>query len=161
GGAPTRACEHTVREWVPRGAPPRASCAMHEKVAIDVRNGLRAGKGCPRAFVAERSFERFEGPFAAWSAGAGRSAAPTQFSPLCPGEMDASGALRIGYPRDGARFLLDPDRPRALQTLAVRVEAPAGAPGVRLRVDGRVVASAAAPYVMHWQLAPGEHEIVA
>jgi penicillin-binding protein 1C len=161
GGAPTRACAHTVREWVPRGAAGRASCTMHERVAIDVRNGLRAGPGCPRAFVEEKGFERFGGAFAAWAAGAGRATAPAQFSPLCPGDASAAGTLRIGYPHDGARFLIDPDRPRAQQTLAVRVEAPAGAPAVRLRVDGRVVASTTAPYVVDWPLAPGEHELVA
>jgi hypothetical protein len=134
---------------------------MHEQVAIDTRNGLRAGPGCPRAYVEEKRFERFQGSFAAWAAGAQRPVAPSGFSPLCPGDARVAGALSIGYPHDGARFVIDPERPRALQTVAVRVEAPRGAPSVRLRVDGRVVASAGTPYVVRWELTPGVHEIVA
>ncbi len=161
GGARTHTCGHAVREWVAREAAPPAPCAMHERVAIDTRNGLRAGPSCPRAFVEERAFERFEGTFVAWAAGAHRPTAPGRFSPLCPGDVAQGGRLRIGYPHDGARFLLDPDRPRAQQTIAIRIEAPSVAPHVQLRIDGQTIASAGSPYVVRWELSQGAHEIVA
>ncbi len=164
GGAPTRACAgHVVKEWLPAGAPLRNACTMHEIVDVDARNGLRAGVGCPSEHVVRRAFERFDGPYAAWAAGAHRTTAPDAFSPLCPAKGGASSApLRIGYPRDGARFLLDPGRPRAQQIVSVRVEAPDGAAGlVALKVDGRVVARAPSPYVVGWTLEPGAHEMIA
>ena len=57
--------------------------------------------------------------------------------------------------------MIDPDRPRGQQTLAVRVEAPAGASAVDLKVDGRVVAHVASPFVVRWELERGAHELVA
>jgi penicillin-binding protein 1C len=163
GGAPTPACAgHVITEWLPAGAP-RAACAMHEHVLVDARNGLRAGPGCPAEHVTRRAFERYDEPFVAWAAAAGRGVAPEVFSPLCPsaGATAAAGGLRIGYPRDGARFLLDPDRPTADQRLSVRVEAPGASGLVALKVDGRVVARAPSPYVVGWPLARGSHEMIA
>jgi penicillin-binding protein 1C len=165
GGARTAACPHGAHEHISRklGAPP--ACTMHERVAIDRRNGLRAGPGCPRQFVDELAFERFDGPYAAWAKGARRDTAPPDFSPLCPARGDAHephvGAVRVGWPHDGARFAFDPDRPRSQQTLAVRMDAPNGSRRVELFVDGRAVGAAAAPYVVRWELARGEHVLVA
>ena len=163
GGAPTHACHgHVVKEWLPRGAPSRSACTMHEAVNVDVRNGLRAGPGCAMEHVGRRTFERYDGPLAAWAAAAHRPTVPDAFSPLCPAaSVAASGQLRIGYPHDGTRFLLDPDRPVAAQVVSVRVEAPGAAGLVALRVDGRVVARAPSPYVVGWPLEKGQHEMVA
>jgi penicillin-binding protein 1C len=165
GALATKACGHVVHEWLSQGnANELRTCAMHEHVAVDARNGLRAGRGCSSAFVVERTFERFDAPFAAWAAGARRDVAPDAFSPWCPATRDdvAKGdALRIGYPRDGARFLLDPDRTRAQQALAIRVDAPRGVERVDVRVDGRVVARVGAPFVASWAIVPGEHVLTA
>jgi penicillin-binding protein 1C len=163
GHARTEACPHGVYEWLPRERSLPEACTMHEHVMIDRRNGLLAGPRCPRAFVEERTFEVYPPSFAAWSRGAGRELAPEGSSPLCgPGAPRVGhGELRVGYPEDGARFVLDPDRARALQQVQFRVEAPAGASEVRLRVDGRAAAQLPFPYVTSFPLAPGEHVILA
>jgi len=181
GARATHDCGHSVDEWIPMAKLGELrTCAMHERVAIDLRNGLRAGRACPSAFVVERSFERFAAPFVAWAAAARRNVAPDAFSPLCPATHDdrlegrecrgaicasadarGGGALRIGYPRDGARFLVDPARARADQALAIRVDAPPGATSVDVRVDGRVVARVASPFVAYWPIAPGAHVVTA
>jgi penicillin-binding protein 1C len=174
GGRPTAACGHSVREWMrPEAATRLAPCAMHAAIAIDERNGLRAGPSCPAAFVATRTFERYDPTLTAWATAAGRPTAPAAFSPLCPGvgaaSLGASGtrpddiaaSMRIGWPRDGARFVLDPDRERAGQMLLVRVEAPANIEQVELRVDGRTAGRARAPFVVPWPLERGEHVMVA
>jgi len=162
GGAPGPGCTHVVHEWVPRSRARLPACTMHEQVAVDRRNGLRAGPGCPRAFVEERVFERFDAHYQAWAREAGRVSAPEAFSPLCGGDVRMSGAeVRIGYPHDGARFVLEPDRPLTQQTIAVRVEAPSAAARVDVRVDGRVASSGPSPYVAQWQLSPGAHVLVA
>jgi len=124
---------------------------MHERVAIDKRNQLLAGPSCPAKFVEVKSFERFDGELAVWAKGAHRSTAPAQFSPLCPGK--APGAIQIGYPADGTRFVIDPGVPSNFQTLDVRIGAPAGA-DAKLFIDGK-------PAPIRWKLAPGTHVLVA
>jgi penicillin-binding protein 1C len=164
GERPTHACPHAVREWMTRGAADSlAPCVMHETVRVDRRNGLRAGPTCSPAFVVERTFERYDEETRTWAAGAGRAAAPERFSPLCPGVPERVGApsLRIGWPGDGAEFVLDPDRPSAQQQLSVRVDAPLGIGRVDLLVDGRRVARVGSPFVARWTLTEGEHVLVA
>jgi penicillin-binding protein 1C len=168
GEAPTRACPHVLREKVPHGTH-LERCTMHERVAIDRRDGLRAGPSCPPGEVAMRTFERFDPPFAAWARAAGRDMAPSAYSPRCPaatGQDDRGrvplAPLAIVYPRDGARFLYDPGRAPGTQGAMVRIDAPAPTARVALRVDGRVVQEArGGPFVFDWPLAPGEHVLMA
>jgi penicillin-binding protein 1C len=163
GGAPTAACRHRVFELIPEGHA-LAPCDIHEHVRVDTRNGLRAGPGCPATFTEERIVERHDARYAAWAAASGREIARDEFSPLCPGTRVATSdprALRVGYPLDGTRFAIDPDRPRALQSVAVRIEPPSGVREVAFRVDGRVMSRTVAPFVAHWELSPGVHTLQA
>lgn len=165
GGLPTAACPHAVREWMTPGARAAlAPCTLHEVVAIDRRNGFRAGPDCPASVVAEHGFERYEGPLRSWAATTGRPTAPLRFSPLCAGRpigpSDPKG-LRILWPQDGARFVHEPGRPGTLEQLFVRVDSSADAGHVALDVDGRTVARAGAPFVIPWALVAGEHTFVA
>jgi penicillin-binding protein 1C len=168
GGRPTAACPHSVHEWMTREARAAlAACPLHETVRVDRRNGLRAGPGCSAGDVVERRFERYEGDLRAWAAAAGRATAPEAFSPLCPGprapggEGHSGGAVRIGWPVEGAAFVIDPERPRSQQQVAVRIDAGAGVRRVDLVVDGRPVARVGPPFVASWTLAPGDHVLVA
>jgi penicillin-binding protein 1C len=160
GGIATSACPHSVYEWLPEGdadhAPP---CAVHERVRIDVRNGLRAGPGCEASVTEERVFERWPPPYEAWAAASRRPLSP-ESSPACPIDAIGSGAaedpagVRIEYPFDGARFVIDPDRPATLQLLAIRV-APEDA-SLQIWVDG-----APLPASRSWQLVAGSHTVTA
>ncbi|MEO6418941.1 MAG: penicillin-binding transpeptidase domain-containing protein, partial [Polyangiaceae bacterium] len=163
GLARTKACPHGIHEWLPRERAAPEACTMHEHVAIDRRNGLRAGPTCSHGDVEDRSFEVYPPRFSSWAQGAERELAPEQSSPLCAAGPSRGGqtGLRVGYPEDGARFVLDPDRARSLQKVQLRVEAPPGASEVRLRVDGRIAASVAFPFVASWPLSVGEHVIIA
>jgi penicillin-binding protein 1C len=170
GEAPGPACTHRVTEWMPRGdGAALPTCTLHERLRIDRRNGLRAGPRCAAAEVVERDVERYPPEYAGWAARAERPVGPADGSPLCPPEPleegtgggAAGGQLRIANVEDGARFAIDPDRPRELQTLEVRVLAPAGAGRVRLRVDGSVVGAEPSPFRFVWPLAEGEHVLVA
>jgi hypothetical protein len=135
---------------------------VHERVRVDTRSGLRAGPGCARAVTEERVFERWGAPYDAWAQRANRPNAPSDNSPNCPteepdvpaDEATTSAAPRITYPFDGARFVIDPERPSALQLLEIRVE-PDGR-DVEVRVDGVAVSNKRA-----WPLAPGAHTITA
>jgi penicillin-binding protein 1C len=165
GEAPGAGCTHRVSEWMPLDAADALpSCSFHERVRIDRRNGLRAGPGCGTEEATEEDFERYPPEYAEWAANADRPLAPSGGSPLCPPDdpPDVDGVgLRIANVEDGARFAIDSDRPRALQTLEVRVTAPRSAGRVRLRVDGTLVGSEPAPYRFTWPLAEGEHVLVA
>jgi penicillin-binding protein 1C len=162
GGAPGPGCKHVVSELVPTGRSV-APCEMHETVKVDVRNGLLATNGCPAQFVVERTFERFDGPFAAWAHEAKREGAPVETSPLCGGRIAArrrADALFIRYPRDGARFLVDPDRPRSAQAIPLKVDAPQSS-NVTVFVDGRLAGRSSAGSPVYWKLERGAHAIVA
>jgi penicillin-binding protein 1C len=157
------ACPHRVSEWVtPQARETLEACDMHERVRVDRRNGLRAGPGCPVAEVVERTFERYDEASLSWATTTGRPVAPDRFSPLCPGALArVTPSLRIGWPADGARFVLDPERARAQQRVTVRVEAPSEVDRVELLVDGRPVARVGAPFLASWVVEPGEHVLVA
>jgi len=158
GEIPTAACPHRIHEWLPEGhadhAPP---CAVHERVRIDTRNGLRAGPGCARSVTEERGFERWSAPYDAWATRTDRALAPVGSSPECPIEATEAtdpAALHVTYPLEGSRFVIDPDRPAALQLLDVRVQ-PDGA-AVEVRIDGILLTKARS-----WPLVAGEHVVVA
>ncbi len=160
GEIATSDCPHRIYEWLPEGdadhAPP---CGVHERVLVDVRNGLRAGPACARDETEVRTLERWRAPFEEWAAAAGRPVVPAASSPSCPADSDsitdeAPDALRIAYPFDGARFVIDPERPRPLQLLDVTV-APSS-PVADVRVDGVLL-----PVAHRWPLAPGAHTLVA
>jgi penicillin-binding protein 1C len=156
-------CPHRLSEWRPRGSD-ASPCSMHERVRIDRQTGLRAGPGCGAADVVERVFERFPPDFAAWATATGRLVAPTDWSPRCPG-VDVAASLgdapRIAYPISGARFVVDPDTPRALQRLEVELVVPPSMHEVILQVDGREFARVHAPFHVSWPIEEGTHELVA
>jgi hypothetical protein len=141
GGAPTAACPHATYEWIPAGAR-IDPCTMHESVA-------------------GASYERFPPEYAAWAKSAHRDVAPEALRARRDRDATDTGRLALAWPRDGARFLVDPGRPRGLQAVPLRVVAPGAVEQVVLRVDGHVVDRVGAPFVGRWTLAEGDHVIMA
>jgi penicillin-binding protein 1C len=164
GGLATADCPHRILEWVAPDAILEA-CSMHEHVRIARRDGLRAGPACSSSDVVERSFEQFPPEYLAWAEATGRSLSPRDFSPLCPDAARPSpsgdGVVRFLYPPEDARFVLDPERPLALQVLDVRLAVPEGTREVALLVDGEVVDRVRSPFIANWPLAPGSHTLLA
>ncbi|MGK3984186.1 penicillin-binding protein 1C [Sorangium sp. So ce136] len=163
GMRPTAACPHRRRELLPRGdAAAIAPCDMHEAVRIDRRNGLRAG-ACPDAAVEERVFERYDAELTAWARAAGRPLAPDEASPLCgalPGRDGVSGAaapVRVAYPPDGARFVLDPSV-NSLQAIRLRADVTPGVRRARFVLDGRPI-EVGPPFALDWPLVAGAHRL--
>ncbi|WP_437594685.1 penicillin-binding protein 1C [Sorangium sp. So ce1000] len=166
GMRPTAACPHRRRELLPRGdAAALSPCDMHEAVRIDRRNGLRAG-ACPDAAVEERVFERYDAELTAWARAAGRPVAPEAASPLCgalagldgaPGGPPAGARVRVAYPPDGARFVLDPSI-NSLQAIRLRADVPPGVARARFVLDGHPV-EIGPPFALDWPLVAGAHRL--
>ena len=164
GALPGHDCPHKVVEWMPRArAQALPTCSFHVRIAIDRRNGLRAGPGCDPSVVDQVPFELLPTEYDTWTERSGHPAPPRDYSPLCPGPRAPPGdaPLHIDAPRDGDAFVLDPDHPVDLQAIDVRVAAPAGSREVTVTVDGTPAATLAPPFVFAWHLSRGDHVLVA
>lgn len=159
GELPGEACPHRTRELFLAGSAPHATCGMHERVFVDAEQGGRALAGCPGAV--ERVAERYPAEFAAWATRAGRPLAPLTASPRCPAAREteaapAAGGLELESPRDGARYVIDPDRSR--QELVFSARAPHAA-NLRFVLNGREIARTGAPFRHVWALERGAHRL--
>jgi len=153
-------CPHArVEAFVP-GSEPVEPCPWHRPVAIDVRNGLRAGPTCPKATVVTRHLLDLPERYAGWARAQRLAVAPLRESPLCP-RPDAPAQVALLEPRPNARFLVDPEAPPDLSTIrfAARV-APADEP-VTFLVDGVPVATVGYPHEFRWPAARGAHVVSA
>ncbi|MCW5801536.1 MAG: penicillin-binding protein 1C, partial [Deltaproteobacteria bacterium] len=161
GKRPGPHCAHTRSVHVLDEHVPSEACDWHRDVAIDRRNGLRAGPGCPARFVEHRSLEVLPSLYAAWLASRGGDRAAA-YSPLCPASGLIAGTPVVTFPRPGEVFLVEPGYAAETQTVALTAELDPPAAGVTWLVDGRVVGSAAqAPYALPWQLRRGPHRVEA
>ena len=158
-------CPHAIFEFLPSNAAVPI-CQWHQTLAIDRRNGWLAGPGCASGNTVQKRFEILPPEYTAWALASGRALPPDRYSPDCPpsqgdvGTEDAT-ALRIIEPSSGARFVLDPDRDRALQLLQIQVAAPRATAEITLEVDGHPTARAVRPFVFQWPLGAGHHEFIA
>lgn len=162
GALRTAACPKGIREWLPR-ASERAHCDWHRHLTIDRRNGLLAGPGCGGSVVEERDVELLPAEYTRWAHGAGRPSALFGSSPYCPVPDNAgsSSTLAILTPADGARFVLDPDRPRELQRLQIAVSAEAWQGRPQLEINGDSLVALDVSLRFDWLMQPGEHVFVA
>jgi hypothetical protein len=103
----------------------------------------------------ERVLERWSPVYEPWAKRTGRAISNDESSPNCPGaeSVDSSIAItepQITYPFEGARFVVDPERPAELQLLEIRVAR--DTPSLDLRVDGTSLGRARS-----WPLRQGDH----
>lgn len=163
GELPTEACEHRHTELFVRGTAPERPCTMHTKVIVDLRNGQRAGPGCPEEQTKAQVFEVYGTQFNAWARASRRPLAPETWSPLCPGKDEegalAEARLRIRYPYSGAVFLEDPSMPDTMQGVVLRADAPDSVKQVTFVVDGNPVGTVGPPFERVMRLSPGKHEV--
>ena len=156
GELAAESCPHRRREWFVPGHEPHGSCDMHEVVALDPLNALRAGPGCSQ--TVPQVFERYPREYQNFARQALRPLAPEQFSPRCPGQLSAhdTGAPELVFPSAQAHFVIDPGA-RAEQEIVL--EARTASTRLTFFVDERRVATLSAPFRMPWRLAPGSHRV--
>ncbi|MEO8905150.1 MAG: penicillin-binding protein 1C [Polyangiaceae bacterium] len=156
GELSTDSCPHRRREWFVPGHEPHARCDMHEVVALDPLNSLRAGPGCP---VSEpRVFEHYPREYQNFARQAQRPLAPEAFSPRCPGQRSAreSDAPELVFPSAQAHFVIDPG---ARDEQEIVLEARSASDSLTFFVDNRRVATLNAPFRVPWRLEPGAHRV--
>ncbi|MFI5301310.1 MAG: penicillin-binding protein 1C, partial [Polyangiales bacterium] len=163
-------CHDRVKVWMPIAtAEALPDCEQHVRLAIDRRNGLRAGPACAPSEVEERVFERFPTIYLPWATDDHRPLVPSATSPFCPsteaiGPATDAGAreatLAIRRPLDGTRWVVDPETPRDKQAIVVELDAPASATSVTLLVDDVAFATKRAPFVFSWPIVEGTHRLV-
>ena len=154
GALATDSCPHRRREWFISGREPESACNMHEVVAVDPENGLRAGPGCPRAV--SRTFERYPREYENFARQADRPLAPREFSERCPGVAAALDrrAPELVYPNPQARFVIDPGLRNDQEIV---LEARGASELLTFYVDDHRLATLRAPFRMPWRLSPGLH----
>ncbi len=155
-------CPHRKAEVFAPGTEPTELCPFHALVKLDVRNGLRAGPSCPKAFVSERAMLDLPATYEAWAASQRMEIAPRVVSPLCrDAAYGESPKVTIREPRQNARFLWDPDTPR--EAAALRLSAKVDPPDEEILwvVDGAPLAKVGYPHSVRWSPTPGWHTIAA
>ncbi len=148
-------CPSTTVEWFRPSEVPRAFCAVHKRFVVDARDGSVATNATPPSRVAVRPFTILPPIYALWGAQHGFSS-PADDSPF-GGRLE----LRVTYPEDGARYLMDPDTPQKFQSLPLQVEVRPRVREVSWYVDGGLLGKAAFPYALRLPLSRGRHRIQA
>jgi penicillin-binding protein 1C len=149
-------CPYRRREWFVPGREPHAACDMHEQVALDPGNGLRAGPACTKSTL--RVFERYPREYQNFARQAQRPLAPQEFSPRCPGQraVQESAAPELVFPSTRSSFVLDPG---LREDQEIVLEARASSQRLTFFVDERRVATLAAPFRLPWRLRVGTHRV--
>ena len=159
GRLPRPGCTHTKSEYFIPGTEPNETCPFHVKVAIDVRNGLRAGPACPARFVARRQMLALPETYAPWAHQQRLTIAPTAESPLCPTTFSEERRVTIREPRPMSRYLFDPNTPPELSTLRLAASVTPATEEVVWLVDDEPIARVPYPHEVRWPLKPGQHTI--
>lgn len=76
-------------------------------------------------------------------------------------EKLVNASITIKEPLAGGTFMIDPDTPRAMQTLSLHARVDPVVPEIIWHIDGKPFTSASYPYSARWPLIPGTHTIQA
>jgi penicillin-binding protein 1C len=152
-------CPHHRTEWFAPGTEPAAACPYHAAVAIDTRNGLRAGPSCPKALVVTRPMLALGEEYSEWARSQHLELAPQQPSPLCPGELPTAPKIAIREPKTRSRYLFDPDTPHEYSTVRLSAAVTPASEEIVWLVDGSPIARVGWPHEARVSLTPGSHII--
>jgi len=169
-------CSHTISEIFISGTEPYRFDDWHQRIALDRRNGLRAGVGCPLEFVAFQTFTLYPAEAQAWAKKQAIPQPPGAYSPLCPGggeeavtrgtdeagQVSASSPhpssppLLFTSPDQGSTFRLAPNIPLEKQKIRVSIRPTDGVllRHVKLLINGRPLAESSETL---WQMSPGTY----
>ncbi len=154
-------CTASMEEHFIDDSAPRRRCTFHREIALDRRNGMLAGAGCPDQHVERRVATVYPPVYRSWAHNRGVKPPPTTFSPRCPDRSGSTAQVSIRFPKSGDRYHVDPDLRRRYQTLPLEATVRGNVSEVRWLVDGRLIARAPYPYTANWTITRGRHTITA
>jgi hypothetical protein len=93
-------CPRTITELFIEGTQPTQTDDWHWTFALDTRNGLLAGAGCPSQFTAQKAYTLYPAEAQDWVRRQGIPQPPRAYSPLCPAELAAVEGWKIGRLED-------------------------------------------------------------
>ncbi len=158
-GLPTAGdCPETFIEYFKDGTEPHRVCPVHRRYAVDGKTGELASARTPAGRVEERLFTVLPAEYAAWGVERGFGRPPEEGRGRA---AEPRAEINLIHPRNGARFLLDPDLPREFQTIALRAIITPAVPEVVWYVDGTEYRRVPFPYETRWELKEGTHTIQA
>jgi penicillin-binding protein 1C len=149
GQRATQACDQVWLEPFAPSAAPVEDCGVHTRVAVDRRTGEISGPDVAPEHVGWRTFVQLRDERASWAASVGL--------PLLAPADDGPAQLSVVSPPAGGVLVRDPEAPAGAGTVELRVTARGDVEQVLWRVDGEELALVDAPWVVHWELTPGEH----
>jgi hypothetical protein len=166
-------CPHTISEVFIEGTEPQQVDHWHQRIALDRRNGLRAGSECPLDFVSFQTFTLYPAEARDWARKQGVPEPPEVYSALCPlqanelaDQSDTNDNLHpssfgpysliFTSPDQGSVFRLSPNIPADQQKVRVNVRPADGVRVVQvaLLVNGQRLSEGRESL---WQMKPGVH----
>jgi penicillin-binding protein 1C len=144
-------CSEVLLEYFKPGTEPAATCGIHRRYPIDRRTGALADSRTPSADIEIKTFVVLPPEYSAWAAQQGYEKPPVET------HQHPRAAIEIRHPLDRSRVLIDPETPRQFQTLALKARVTPAVPQVIWVIDGKPHQPTPYPYVVRWQLEPGEH----
>jgi 1A family penicillin-binding protein len=175
-------CPRTITELFIEGTQPTRTDDWHRLFALDTRNGLLAGPGCPAQFTVQKLYTVYPAEAQEWARRQSIPQPPEAYSPLCPGEPTADRRpptadlptfqsanlpffhLLLTSPDQGSRYRLSPEIPGAVQRIAIAVRPSDGISldYVTLLADGHPLARFThPPYQVLWPMVVGTHVFTA
>lgn len=148
-------CPRVTLEYFLKAAAPRTPCLVHRRYAVDRSDGVLADSHTPAQRVVTRTFTVLPPQFSVWGSKKGFGVPPT----VRYARSEAS--IKIVEPPDGSRYIIDPETPRALQSLPLRAEVTPAVSEIIWIVDGKEFARVSYPFETRWLLDVGEHTVQA
>lgn len=159
GLLPTPQCPLTKDEVFVEGTVPNKPDNLYQTFVIDSQTGYLADDSTPPERKQSKVFLVLPQEARDWALRNGIRPpphnAPIQIT-------DNKTGLRLLSPDPYTIFQLSPLTPADTQRLRVTVAAPAGTRSVTYRLDNQIIGKVdASPWVVWWQLALGDHELIA
>ncbi|MBN1524600.1 MAG: transglycosylase domain-containing protein [Spirochaetales bacterium] len=144
-------CSAVSIEYFPEGTEPYDLCPVHRRFAVDARTGELADEHTLPRQIESRLFTVLPPEYASWGATHGFA------KPVVDTSEEPLAEVKLVFPMEGTRLLLDPETPRQFQSISLRCEVMPYVPEVIWYVDGQAYAKVGYPYEARWTLQEGEH----
>jgi penicillin-binding protein 1C len=152
---------YVTSDYFAPGTEPQETSVVQRLLPVDTRNGLLAGRRCPKRYIEFRQFLALAPEYEPWGRAYGLPVAPRLQSPLCPGgaNLPADYALEITWPRSGTRFFTDPEAPPDRAFITVNCVVEPEAQSLLWFVNGEEHAMTPPPHTLRLPMKSGKYAV--